>query len=204
MFYLNAFQRWRKTPGTTGRKNNWDKGTVPRNASKLQGRQKMCNRSQTHQYRDLCCVSHTYPAPLYYRHMLGMSGIHPLQCPPGNPPLQTAQTTTDSSQFAEGVCVRSQSSSANSPCEHPNWTRVQIWTNSKFCPWKQCDNKAISSWDARVGWVRKIRWKANANRAVTHSTHLSQDSPDKNTTGPERASNPCSSHKIRDTEILYF
>lgn len=199
MFYSDAFQSWRKTAGITGRKINWDKGTVSRSASKIQGYQKMCNRSQLHPYRDLCCsVSHTHPAHLYYLHLLGMSGIHPLESPSSNPPLQTAQTATASSRLAEDMHVRYRSFSSNYICVYPSQTRFQIWTNNKFCP---CDNKPISSMRpqaARVGWLRKMRWKANADRAVTHHTHLSQDSPDKNFTGPERASNPCSSHKTKD------
>lgn len=190
MFYLDAFQSWRKTPEITGRKINWDKGTVPRNASKIQGYQKMCNRSQLHQYRDLCCsVSHTYPAPLYYLHMLGMSGIHPLESPSGNPPLQTAQTATASSKLAEDMHVRYRSFSANYICEYPSQTRFQIWTNSKSCPWKHCDNKPISSWASGCAcWLTEEDQMKN----------LSQDSPDKNFTGPERASNPRSSHKTKD------
>lgn len=161
MFYLDAFQSWRKTPGITGKKTNWDKGTVPRNASKLQGHQKMCSRSQTQQHRALCCwVSHTYPAPLHCLHMLGMSGIPSPESPLDNPPLQTTQTATASSKPAQDLHARYQSFSANYPCEYPSWARFQTWTKSKFCPESAVTINPPAA-GLSAGWLRQRRWKAS-------------------------------------------
>lgn len=117
------------------------------------------------------------PSTFACLHMLGCQASIPLSLPQViNPPLQTAHTATTSSKLAEDLHARYRSFSANYPCEYPSWTSFQTWTKSESCP------KSIVTINHQL-WVglrlqvlvllRKIRWKANADRAVTHSTHLS-------------------------------
>lgn len=169
--------------------------------------QKMCKRNKLHQYRYLCVVqtqTHTYQAPFYYLHMLVTSGIHPLESPSGNPPLWAAQTATTFSKLAKDIHVRYRSFSENYICEYSSQARFQAWTNSKFCLWKHHDNKPVSSLGFRLevfvveeDQTKNQLWQS----CMTHSTHLSRYSPDKNITGLERASNPWPSCKTKGNRL---
>lgn len=134
--------------------------------------------------------------------MLGMSGIHLLEFPSGNPSLWTAQAATTFSKLAKDIHVRHRTFSESHICKYPRQARCQTWTNSKFCLWKHRDNKPISS--LRVFVTEEDQTKSHCRQSwVTPGTHLSQGSPDKNIMGLQRASqSSCKTKGNRHSNLI--